>query len=109
MSNSDEKQLNESSQTDSLVITYITNKLDKIDSTVDEIRDDLTDHKLDLREFSGRIDAVEEDVREIRDNMTPLTSHMNKMLGGIAAVGVLGGLVGIAVGAITIFALFVPK
>lgn len=65
------------------------NQLDKISDKIDEIRVDIGDIKIDLREHIYRTKLAEENIKILRDELKPVEKHVERMNGGIKLLSLI--------------------
>ena len=75
----------------------IMDKIDSIDSSLNEMSITLAKQEVSLSEHIKRSNLLEERIEILREEMKPVEKHVMYMHGALKALGVVSILVGIAV------------
>ena len=64
-------------------------RLERISDTLDLIRDDISDIKVDLAKHIYRTDIAEENLKILRNELKPVEKHVERMNGGLKLLSVI--------------------
>lgn len=80
------------------IVGRVLDKLDKVDSRLNDIDKTLVRNTVSLEEHMKRSDNLEKMITKVESDMLPLQKHVSYMHGAFKLVGVLSLVVGLLVG-----------